>query len=166
MLGHGSQHQRLWRDERPCRRGQGEGTLNLTADPTTWANYGNIIKDFGAKYGLQINDFNPGGTSAEELSEITLDKGKSDEPDVVDVGTSFAIEAVNGEPGVFKGPILAHYETTGVERAPGHLEKHAGLLGLRLQRRYRHWLQRQRHQDRPQPPSPACCSPSSRARWG
>ena len=39
-----------------------EGTLNLTADPSTWANYGNIIKDFGAKYGLHINDFNPGGT--------------------------------------------------------------------------------------------------------
>ncbi|HUC14135.1 MAG TPA: hypothetical protein VMS00_06755, partial [Acidimicrobiales bacterium] len=54
-----------------------EGTLNLTADPPTWANYGNIIKDFGAKYGLHINDFNPGGSSAEELSEITLDKGKS-----------------------------------------------------------------------------------------
>jgi len=88
-----------------------EGTLNLTADPTTWANYGNIIKDFGAKYGLHINDFNPGGTSAEELSEITLDKGKSNEPDVVDVGTSFAIEAVTGEPGLFKGPIFAKYET-------------------------------------------------------
>ncbi|HYA45358.1 MAG TPA: extracellular solute-binding protein, partial [Acidimicrobiales bacterium] len=49
--------------------------------------------------------------SAEELSEITLDKGKSDEPDVVDVGPSFAIEGVTGEPGVFKGPIFAKYET-------------------------------------------------------
>ena len=88
-----------------------EGTLNLTADPTTWANYGNIIKDFGAKYGLHVNDFNPGGTSAEELSEITLDKGKSNEPDVVDVGTSFAIEGVTGQPGVFKGPIFSKYET-------------------------------------------------------
>ena len=88
-----------------------EGTLNLTADPTTWANYGNIIKDFGAKYGLHVNDFNPEGTSAEELSEITLDKGKSNEPDVVDVGTSFAIEGVTGQPGVFKGPIFSKYET-------------------------------------------------------
>src|ERR1700677_4467015 len=59
-----------------------EGTLNLTADPPTWANYGSIIKDFGAKYGIKVNDFNPGGTSAEELSEITDDQGKSDEPDV------------------------------------------------------------------------------------
>ena len=63
-----------------------EGTINLTADPTTWANYGNIMKDFGAKYRLKVNDFNPDGSSAEELSEINLDKGKSDEPDVVDIG--------------------------------------------------------------------------------
>lgn len=88
-----------------------EGTLNLTADPSTWANYGNIIKDFGAKYGLHVNDFNPEGTSAEELSEINLDKGKTNEPDVIDVGVSFAIEAVAGEPGSFKGPILSRYET-------------------------------------------------------
>ncbi len=88
-----------------------EGTLNLTADPDTWANYGNIIKDFGAKYGLKINDFNPDGTSAEELSEINLDHGKSNEPDVVDVGPSFAEEGVHGVPGSFKGPILARYET-------------------------------------------------------
>lgn len=88
-----------------------EGTLNLTADPYTWANYGTAIADFKAKYGLKVNDFNPEGTSAEELSEINLDKGKSDEPDVIDVGPSFAIEGVNGEPGVFKGPILAKYKT-------------------------------------------------------
>ena len=88
-----------------------EGTLNLTADPDTWANYGNIIKDFGNKYGLHVNDFNPNGTSAEELSEIVLDRGKGNEPDVVDVGPSFAYEGVHGEPGVFKGPIFAKYKT-------------------------------------------------------
>jgi putative spermidine/putrescine transport system substrate-binding protein len=87
-----------------------EGTINLTADPTTWANYGNIMKDFGAKYGLKVNDFNPDGTSAEELSEINLDKGKADEPDVVDVGTSFAVEGVVGEAGSFKGPIFSPYQ--------------------------------------------------------
>jgi putative spermidine/putrescine transport system substrate-binding protein len=103
-----------------------EGTLSLTADPDTWANYGNIIKDFGAKYGLHINDFNPEGSSAEELSEITLDKGKSDEPDVVDVGPSFAIEGVKGEPGVFKGPILAKYKTQEWNEIPGTWKNTAG----------------------------------------
>jgi putative spermidine/putrescine transport system substrate-binding protein len=87
-----------------------EGTINLTADPPTWANYGTIMKDFGAKYGLKVNDFNPNGTSAEELSEINLDKGKSNEPDVVDIGNSFAVEGVVGEPGSFKGPIFARYK--------------------------------------------------------
>ena len=93
-----------------------EGTLNLTADPTTWANYGNIMKDFGAKYGLKVNDFNPSGTSAEELSEITLDKGKSNEPDVVDVGPSFAVEGVVGEPGSSRARSSPSYKTAGVER--------------------------------------------------
>jgi len=87
-----------------------EGTINLTADPPTWANYGTIMKDFGAKYGLKVNDFNPNGTSAEELSEINLDKGKSNEPDVVDIGNSFAVEGVVGEPGSFKGPIFGRYK--------------------------------------------------------
>ncbi len=103
-----------------------EGTLNLTADPTTWANYGNIMKDFAAKYGLHINDFNPSGTSAEELSEITLDKGKSNEPDVVDVGPSFAVEGVVGEPGVFKGPIFAKYKTQEWSELPGSWKNTAG----------------------------------------
>jgi putative spermidine/putrescine transport system substrate-binding protein len=103
-----------------------EGTLNLTADPTTWANYGNIMKDFAAKYGLHINDFNPSGTSAEELSEITLDKGKSNEPDVVDVGPSFAVEGVVGEPGVFKGPILAKYKTQEWNELPGSWKNASG----------------------------------------
>jgi len=103
-----------------------EGTLNLTADPTTWANYGNIIKDFGHKYGLKVNDFNPSGTSAEELSEITLDRGKANEPDVVDVGPSFAIEAVHGEAGVFKGPIFSRYKTQEWNELPASWKSPAG----------------------------------------
>jgi putative spermidine/putrescine transport system substrate-binding protein len=104
-----------------------EGTLNLTADPTTWANYGNIIKDFGAKYGLKVNDFQPEDSSAEELSEITLYKGKANkEPDVVDVGVSFAVEAVTGEPGVFTGPILAKYKTQEWNELPGTWKNTAG----------------------------------------
>jgi putative spermidine/putrescine transport system substrate-binding protein len=103
-----------------------EGTLNLTADPDTWANYGNIIKDFAAKYGLKVNDFNPNGTSAEELSEIVLDKGKSNEPDVVDVGPSFAAEGVAGEPGTFTGPILARYKVTEWNELPAAWKNTAG----------------------------------------
>jgi putative spermidine/putrescine transport system substrate-binding protein len=103
-----------------------EGTLNLTADPDTWANYGNIIKDFAHKYGLKVNDFNPDGTSAEELSEIVLDKGKSNEPDVVDVGPSFAIEGVSGEAGSFTGPIFAKYKVTEWNELPDSWKNTAG----------------------------------------
>jgi putative spermidine/putrescine transport system substrate-binding protein len=103
-----------------------EGTINLTADPTTWANYGNIMKDFGAKYRLKVNDFNPDGSSAEELSEINLDKGKSDEPDVVDIGNSFAVEGVAGEPGSFKGPIFSPYKVTEWSELPAAWKNASG----------------------------------------
>jgi putative spermidine/putrescine transport system substrate-binding protein len=40
-----------------------EGTLNVIALPPTWANYGNILKAFTAKYGIKINSTLPDGTS-------------------------------------------------------------------------------------------------------
>jgi putative spermidine/putrescine transport system substrate-binding protein len=88
-----------------------EGNLTVTTDPPTWANYGNIIKTFEAKYGIKILDTNPNGTSADEIQEIVGDKGKPTEPDVLDIGITYATEAVAGEPGVFKGPIFEPYET-------------------------------------------------------
>src|SRR5216683_2949321 len=40
-----------------------EGTLNVIALPPTWANYGNIIKDFTKKYGIAVVSQNPAGSS-------------------------------------------------------------------------------------------------------
>jgi putative spermidine/putrescine transport system substrate-binding protein len=88
-----------------------EGHLTVTTDPYTWANYGNIIKTFEKKYGIKILDTNPNGTSADEVNEINLDKGKNDEPDVVDMSVAFAQEAVSGVSGSYTGPILAKYKT-------------------------------------------------------
>jgi putative spermidine/putrescine transport system substrate-binding protein len=68
-----------------------EGQLNVIALPSNWANYGTIMKDFAAKYGIKINDANPEGSSANEISAINELKGKSSAPDVVDVGGSFAL---------------------------------------------------------------------------
>jgi putative spermidine/putrescine transport system substrate-binding protein len=70
-----------------------EGTLNVVALPSNWANYGNIIKDFSKKYGIKINSENPEGSSAEEIQAIKSDKGRSSDPDVIDVGTSYAVTA-------------------------------------------------------------------------
>ena len=67
-----------------------EGQLNVIALPADWANYGTLMKDFTAKYGIKITDANPDGTSQDELNSIAQTKGQSRAPDVVDVGTSFA----------------------------------------------------------------------------
>jgi putative spermidine/putrescine transport system substrate-binding protein len=67
-----------------------EGTLNVITLPANWANYGTIMKDFTAKYGIKITDANPDGTSQDELNTIAQTKGQDRAPDVVDVGTAFA----------------------------------------------------------------------------
>ena len=70
-----------------------EGKLNVITLPSNWANYGTIMKDFTAKYGIKITSENPEGSSQDELNAIKADKGRSDDPDVLDVGQSFGIEA-------------------------------------------------------------------------
>src|ERR1700689_98956 len=72
-----------------------EGTLNVITLPADWANYGNIIKDFEKKYGIKINSENPDGTSQNEIDSVTSEKGKSRAPDVLDLGTPFAISAAS-----------------------------------------------------------------------
>jgi putative spermidine/putrescine transport system substrate-binding protein len=70
-----------------------EGTLNVIALPSNWANYGAIMKDFTAKYGIKITDANPEGSSQDEINAVQQEKGQSRAPDVLDMGTSFATEA-------------------------------------------------------------------------
>jgi putative spermidine/putrescine transport system substrate-binding protein len=69
-----------------------EGTLNVITLPSNWANYGTIMKDFTAKYGIKINDANPDGSSQDELNAVSQLKGQSRAPDVLDVGTAFAVK--------------------------------------------------------------------------
>ncbi|HEX5295119.1 MAG TPA: ABC transporter substrate-binding protein, partial [Streptosporangiaceae bacterium] len=70
-----------------------EGTLNVIALPSNWANYGAIMKGFTAKYGIKITDANPEGSSQDEINAVQQEKGQSRAPDVLDMGTSFATEA-------------------------------------------------------------------------
>ena len=67
-----------------------EGTLNVIALPTNWANYGVMLNTFKKKYGIKIVSENPSGSSAQEIQAIKDGKGRSDAPDVVDVGLAFA----------------------------------------------------------------------------
>lgn len=67
-----------------------EGTLNVIALPTNWANYGKQLSTFHKLYGIKIVSQNPSGSSAEEIQAIKSLKGRSSAPDVVDVGLPFA----------------------------------------------------------------------------
>ena len=57
-----------------------EGQLNVITLPSNWANYGTIMKDFTAKYGIKITDANPDGSSQDELNAIAQLKGQSRAP--------------------------------------------------------------------------------------
>jgi putative spermidine/putrescine transport system substrate-binding protein len=69
-----------------------EGTLNVIALPPTWANYGNVIKAFTAKYGIKVNSANPTGSSQDEVDAVKQQSGTKAAPDVLDVGLSTAVE--------------------------------------------------------------------------
>jgi len=47
-----------------------EGQLNVITLPANWANYGAIMKDFTAKYGIKINYANPDGSSQDEINAM------------------------------------------------------------------------------------------------
>ena len=68
-----------------------EGTLNVIALPPTWANYGNILKAFTAKYGIKINSALPDGSSQQEVNAVKSQHGTAKAPDVLDVGMSVAL---------------------------------------------------------------------------
>jgi len=70
-----------------------EGTLNVITLPADWANYGTIMADFTKKYGIKINDANPDGSSQDEINAMVQLKGQTRAPDVLDMGTAFAIKA-------------------------------------------------------------------------
>jgi putative spermidine/putrescine transport system substrate-binding protein len=70
-----------------------EGALNVIALPPDWANYGTMLDTFSKKYGIKINSALPDGSSSDELAAVTSQKGQDRAPDVLDVGTSFALQA-------------------------------------------------------------------------
>lgn len=72
-----------------------EGTLTTIALPHDWCNYGGTIDAFKAKYGIQVNELAPDGTSADELEAVKANKGSKgpQAPDVLDVGFAFGPQA-------------------------------------------------------------------------
>ncbi|CCK31506.1 substrate-binding transporter [Streptomyces davaonensis JCM 4913] len=70
-----------------------EGTLNAIALPRDWANYGALIDGFEKKYGIKVEVEAPDGSSQDEINAVTSRKGQDRAPDVLDLGSSFALSA-------------------------------------------------------------------------
>ncbi|MFB7458761.1 MULTISPECIES: ABC transporter substrate-binding protein [unclassified Streptomyces] len=70
-----------------------EGKLHAIALPRDWANYGALIDGFEKKYGIKIDVENPDGSSQDEINAVTSRKGQDRAPDVLDLGSSFALSA-------------------------------------------------------------------------
>jgi putative spermidine/putrescine transport system substrate-binding protein len=68
-----------------------EGALNVIALPPDWANYGEIIKAFTAKYGIKVNSAQPDASSQDEINAAKQLKGQGGAPDVFDLGTAVAL---------------------------------------------------------------------------
>lgn len=82
-----------------------EGTLQAIALPRDWANYGALIDGFQKKYGIKIKVENPDGSSQDEINAVTSRKGQNRAPDVLDLGSSFALSAA-------QQGLLAPYKVT------------------------------------------------------
>ncbi|MEU9437411.1 extracellular solute-binding protein [Streptomyces sp. NPDC048252] len=88
-----------------------EGTLNAIALPRDWANYGALIDGFQKKYGIKIAVENPDGSSQDEINAVTSRKGQDRAPDVLDLGSSFALSAA-------QQGLLAPYEVASYADLP------------------------------------------------
>ncbi|MEV0588412.1 extracellular solute-binding protein [Nonomuraea sp. NPDC050310] len=88
-----------------------EGALHVIALPPDWANYGEIIKTFEAKYGIKIESENPDASSADEIKAVKDRKGQPSAPDVLDVGQAFAFSGA-------KEGLYAPYKVQSFDKIP------------------------------------------------
>jgi putative spermidine/putrescine transport system substrate-binding protein len=72
-----------------------EGNLTTIALPHSWCNYGQMLTDFSAKFGIKINELLPDGGSKDEITAVEANKTNKGPaaPDVIDVGLSFGPQA-------------------------------------------------------------------------
>ncbi len=96
-----------------------EGNLHVITLPRDWANYGTLMDGFTAKYGIKIEDENPDGSSQDEINAITSRKGQDRAPDVVDLGSAFALSATS------QG-LLAPYKVVDFDKIPATMKDAAG----------------------------------------
>ena len=80
-----------------CAAGKAEGQVNLIATPPDWANYGQMITDFTAKYGIKVQSDQPDVDSAAEITAAKNLAGTGRQPDVFDLDD----DRDPGEPAMF-----------------------------------------------------------------
>ncbi|MEU6183738.1 ABC transporter substrate-binding protein [Streptomyces coeruleorubidus] len=96
-----------------------EGTLHAIALPRDWANYGALIDGFQKKYGIEVQVENPDAASQDEINAVTSRKGQDRAPDVLDLGSSFALSAA-------QQGLLAPYKVQGFADIPERQEDAQG----------------------------------------
>ena len=74
-----------------CAAGKAEGQVNLIATPPDWANYGQMITDFTAKYGIKVQSDQPDADSQAEINAAKQLAGTGRQPDIFDLGTVVAL---------------------------------------------------------------------------
>ncbi|WP_030455966.1 ABC transporter substrate-binding protein [Herbidospora cretacea] len=98
-----------------------EGKLHVIALPPDWANYGEILTAFKAKYpGIEIEEETPDASSADEINAVKTRKGQDRAPDVLDIGQSFAIS------GAAEG-LFAPYKVENWDKIPEGQKEPTGL---------------------------------------
>lgn len=90
---------------------QKEGQLNVIALPPDWANYGEIIKAFEAKYKIKVSSENPDASSSDEIAAVKSRKGQKRAPDVMDLGIAFARSGADEN-------LFALYKVTAWDKIP------------------------------------------------
>ncbi len=97
-----------------------EGHINLITLPRTWADYGEIMDTFKAKFGISITDDIPEGSSSQEIQAIQNFKGQSRGPDALDVSLAWAINGAQSN-------LLAPYKVSTWDTIPSNFKEPTGL---------------------------------------
>jgi len=114
---------------------QAEGGLTTIALPHDWCNYGAVIAGFAEKYGIPVNELDPGAGSGEELEAIRANMGNPgpQAPDVVDVGLAFGPTAK--DEGLFQPYMVSTWDEIpdGAKDAEGYwYGDYYGVLSLEV----------------------------------
>ncbi|MGW8380045.1 extracellular solute-binding protein [Streptomyces sp. ODS28] len=101
------------------RAAKKEGSLNVYALAPTWANYRTMIDTFEKKYGIEVHNEDPGGSSQGVLNAAVKRQGQTRAVDAMDLGGSF-MRAAKGK------RVLAPYKVRDWRRIPARMRQRDG----------------------------------------